>query len=317
MSAPPLGAVRAAGSFVSLGIALVLVLAGAAHGQDKGTVNPQPLPPLAHPDDPANAAKEVSARKPTPVPMAARAIGSYVRGCLAGAVALPINGKTWQVMRLSRNRNWGHPALIKFLERLAAKVPKVAGWPGLLVGDIAQPRGAPMLTGHTSHQIGLDADIWLTPMPNRELTREEREEMSATDMVAEDKLDVDPTKWTPAQGKVIKAAAQDPEVERIFVNAAIKKALCREAGSDRGWLTKVRPWWGHNYHFHVRMRCPADSPDCHGQPPAPPGDGCGADLAYWFKDSVLHPKPSPPSKPTPPLKVADLPPACRKVLMAP
>ncbi|MGA2125541.1 MAG: penicillin-insensitive murein endopeptidase [Xanthobacteraceae bacterium] len=301
-----------------LAVALAFaVAAGPACAQEKGTLNPAPLPPLAHPNDPATPAKDLAARKLTPVPMQARAIGTYVRGCLAGAVALPINGKTWQVMRLSRNRNWGHPELIAFLERLAEKVPKVAGWPGLLVGDVAQPRGAPMLTGHTSHQIGLDADIWLTPMPEHELSREEREEMSAVDMVAENRLDVDPARWTPQHGAVIKAAAQDPVVDRIFVNAAIKKALCREAGSDRDWLSKVRPWWGHNYHFHVRMRCPADSPECHGQPPVQPGDGCGAELAYWFKDSVLHPTPSPPSPPRPSIKVADLPPACRQVLMAP
>src|SRR5205085_5280717 len=119
--------------------------------------------------------------------------GTYGRGCLAGAVVPPINGEAWQVMRLSRNRNWGHPTLIRFLERLADKVPRVAGWPGLLVGDIAQPRGGPMLTGHTSHQIGLDADIWLTPMPDRQLSAEDREKMSPTKVVAAAKLDVDPT----------------------------------------------------------------------------------------------------------------------------
>jgi len=298
----------------SLLLTLVAVPAGA---QDKGTLNPQPLPPLAHPNDPATPAKELFARRTAPAPLAARSIGSYVRGCLAGAVALPINGKTWQVMRLSRNRNWGHPDLIKFLERLADKVPKVAGWPGLLVGDIAQARGGPMLTGHASHQIGLDADIWLTPMPKHELSREEREEMSATMVVARDRTDVDPQVWTHGHTEVIKAAAQDPAVERIFVNAAIKKALCRGAGSDREWLHKVRPWWGHDYHFHVRMRCPADNPDCHGQPEPGQGDGCGSELAWWFKDSVLHPKPSPPGPARTPMKMADLPAACQKVLAAP
>ncbi|HEV2957020.1 MAG TPA: penicillin-insensitive murein endopeptidase, partial [Xanthobacteraceae bacterium] len=138
-----------------LAAALALALATGARAQDKGTLNPQPLPPLAHPSDAATPASELFVRKVTPAPLAARAIGTYNRGCLAGAVALPINGKTWQVMRLSRDRNWGHPDLIAFLERLAAKAPKVAGWPGLLVGDIAQPRGGPTLTGHASHQIGL------------------------------------------------------------------------------------------------------------------------------------------------------------------
>ena len=289
----------------------------AARAQDKGTLNPEPLPPLAHPNAPSTPAKDLFARKPTPAPLAARAIGTYIRGCLAGAVALPINGKTWQVMRLSRDRNWGHPDLIRFLERLADKVPKVAGWPGLLVGDIAQPRGGPMLTGHASHQIGLDADIWLTPMPDRELTRAEREEMSATMVVAADRKDVDPSVWTHGHMEVIKAAAQDPVVERIFVNAAIKKALCREAGSDRGWLHAVRPWWGHDYHFHVRIRCPADNPGCHGQPEPASGDGCGSELKWWFSEGVLHPKPSPPGPTRKPMTMADLPAECRQVLTAP
>jgi penicillin-insensitive murein endopeptidase len=175
-----------------------------------------------------------------------------------------------------------------------------------------------MITGHASHQVGLDADIWLTPMPARELTRAEREEMSATMIVAADRKDVDPKIWTPAHGALIKAAAEDPQVQRIFVNPAIKRALCREAGADRSWLTKVRAYWGHDYHFHVRIRCPADSPDCKPQEPVPAGEGCGKDLDHWFTDAILHPKPSPlPSKPPPQLKMTDLPPACRQVLLAP
>ena len=249
-------------------LTVTLLAGGAASAQDRGSVNPKPLPPLANPNDPKNPAKELFGRKPVPANLQARSIGFYTRGCLAGGIALPINGKTWQVMRLSRNRNWGHPELVAFMERLAAKVPKVSNWPGLLVGDMTQPRGGPMLTGHGSHQVGLDADIWLTPMPRTPLSREEREEMSATNVVAEDKKDVDPRIWTPGHLAVIKAAAEDPKVERIFVNAAIKKALCRDAGKDRGFLHKVRPWWGHNYHFHVRIGCPPGSPECKGQDPA-------------------------------------------------
>ena len=86
-----------------------------------------------------------------------------------------------------------------------------------------------MLNGHASHQVGLDADIWLSPMPDRTLSREEREFMSATNVVRKDGLDVDPNKWTPQHLALIRAAARQPEVERIFVNAAIKKAICREA----------------------------------------------------------------------------------------
>ena len=290
----------------------LLAATACATAQDRGTLDSRPLPPLANPDDPGVPAKELFGRAVTPADLAARSIGFYSRGCLAGGEALPVNGEAWQVMRLSRNRNWGNPALVEFLERFATKVPKVSHWPGILVGDMSQPRGGPMFTGHASHQIGLDADIWLTPMPRHTLTRADREEMSATNVVRPDGLDVEPSRWTPDHLAVIRAAAQSPQVERIFVNAAIKKAICREAAGDRSWLTKVRPMWGHNYHFHIRIACPRGEAGCSDQDPVPSGDGCDQ-LAWWFKPAVLHPRPG---KPKPPMTMAALPPACRTVLHA-
>ena len=297
-----------------------IVSASPALAQDKGTVDAKPLPPLKNPNDPKLGAKELFARKYLPAAAdKPRVVGFYAHGCIAGAEGLPINGEAWQVMRLSRNRNWGHPDLVALLKRLSEKAHKDAGWPGILVGDMGQPRGGPALSGHASHQIGLDADIWLTPMPDHLLSREEREEMSATMMVRDDRLDIDPKVWTPGHLAVIRHAALEPSVQRIFVNAAIKKALCREAKGDKSWLSKVRPWYGHDYHFHIRMRCPSDSKDCNGQPEQDGDDGCSAsDLAYWFKDSVLHPEPpKEPAKPHPGITLAQLPAACKAVLNAP
>jgi penicillin-insensitive murein endopeptidase len=315
--------------FILPGLAMAAVATSAANAQDKGTVDPKPLPPLANPDDPKIPAKELFGRRATAAPLEARSIGFYAKGCLAGAVAMPINGKTWQVMRLSRNRNWGHPDLVRFLEELSEKGAKL-GWTGLLVGDISQARGGPMLTGHASHQVGLDADIWLTPMPKRELTRKEREEMSATMVVAKSRKDVDPKIWTPAHAAIIKAAAVNPQVERVFVNAAIKKELCKAPDTDRAWLRKVRPIYGHDYHFHIRMSCRPGESECRKQDPVPEGDGCGAALDWWFRDAVLYPKKAPPKKADPTEKkeakpkpkprgitMADLPAACRQVLLAP
>lgn len=291
----------------------VFVMGNAAvFAQDKGTLNPKPLPPLANPNDPKTPAKELFGRAAVPASMASDAIGFYSAGCLAGGVGLPLDGDTWQVMRLSRNRNWGHPRLIDFLERFAAKVPRLSGWPGLLVGDMSQPRGGPMITGHASHQVGLDADIWLTPMPERTLTRSERENMSATNVVRKDRLDIDPSIWTEGHFALIRAAAREREVQRIFVNPAIKRALCRDAGGDRAWLAKVRPMWGHNYHFHIRLTCPPDSSACAPQDPVPGNDGCGAELDRWFTPAMLNPKPG--GKPKPPMTMDKLPPACRMVL---
>jgi penicillin-insensitive murein endopeptidase len=295
------------------------VSASTALAQDKGSVDPKPLPPLANPKDPKLGAKELFGRKVLAAAMPTRVVGFYAKGCIAGAQALPIDGETWQVMRLSRNRNWAHPDMVALLERLSAKVHKDAGWPGILVGDMSQPRGGPMWTGHASHQVGLDADIWLTPMPDRRLSGNEREEMSAVMMVRADRLDIDPSAWTPNHLMLIRDAAQEPSVQRIFVNAAIKKALCREAKGDRSWLSKVRPMYGHDYHFHIRIKCPRGSTECESQPEPSDGEGCGtADLAYWFKDSVIHPKPSQgPPKPKPPMTLAQMPAACRQVLAAP
>jgi len=296
---------------------LILLLAGgSALAQDRGTLDDTPLPPLENPTSPKLAARELFARKPTPFPGPPRSIGFYSEGCLAGGTVLPVDGPAWQVMRLSRNRNWGNPKLVAFVERFATKAKPF--WNGLLVGDISQPRGGPMLSGHASHQVGLDADVWFKPMPDHVQSREEREFTSAINMVAENRREVDPNTWTHERTELVRTAAEDPVVERIFVNAAIKKAMCREAGREKGWLAKVRPWWGHDYHFHIRIFCPPDSPECKPQPPPEPGDGCGSELDYWFSDAVLHPvAPLIPEKPKPPLTLASLPSACRALALAP
>ncbi len=262
---------------------------------------------------PRDAAQRVFGLERSPAPGRAEAIGAYERGCLEGGVELPADGPNWQVMRPSRDRAWGHPALIAFIERLAAKLPAEAGWPGFLVGDIAQPRGGPMLTGHGSHQIGLDADIWLTPMPRRRLSTAERDEMSATDVVAADGEHVDPAVWNPSYRRMYEAVAREPQVARIFVNPAIKRELCREAGTDRAWLAKIRPWWGHDYHFHVRLLCPPGQAECRDQAPPPAGDGCGKELAWWFTPEALHPPPSHGK----PLLIGDLPHACAALAAMP
>jgi penicillin-insensitive murein DD-endopeptidase len=285
-----------------------------ALAQDPGTLNPEPLPPLPNPNSLTIPARELFGRKTTPLAGPARAIGSYADGCLAGAVALPISGPAWQVMRLSRDRNWGHPSLVAFIERLAENAKKI-GWNGLLIGDMAQPRGGPMLNGHSSHQIGLDADIWFTPMPDHELTSKEREFDTALDMVAKDRRDVDPKTWTHQRTELVHAATEDPVVTRIFVNPAIKKAMCRETRTDRSWLSKVRPWWGHDWHFHVRIACPPDSPLCKPQPPTGSGDGCGPELASWLKKT--EPPPPPTVKPRHNMTLAAMPVQCRAVVKAP
>jgi penicillin-insensitive murein endopeptidase len=227
-------------------------------------------------------------------------------------------------MRLSRNRNWGHPTLVKLVEKLAVDAKAQDGWPGLLVGDLSQPRGGPMTSGHASHQVGLDADIWLTPMPaDRRLTEREREDLSATSMLSSYSA-VDPKLFTDKHVKLIKRAASFPDVERIFVHPAIKKALCEATAkdTDRAWLSRVRPYYGHYYHFHIRIHCPPGSTNCENQPSAGTDDGCGKEVTHWI--SLVKPKkPGPPVEPKtttpapagkPPMSLDELPADCRAVL---
>ncbi len=245
-----------------------------------------------------------------------RPIGSYANGCMAGGVALPIDGPHWQVMRLSRNRNWGQPELVDFIEKLSADVAEHGGWNGLLIGDMSQPRGGPMITGHASHQIGLDVDIWLEPMPDHIMTRAEREKNGAQSVLVRGKrLTLDTRKWTGDDTLLLKRAASFAQVARVFVSAAIKKQLCETAGTDRAWLRKIRPWYGHDDHIHVRLSCPPGISGCVDQAAPAEGDGCGKELASWFRPPPPPPKHPPKPRPPPPEKtLASLPAACTGVL---
>jgi penicillin-insensitive murein endopeptidase len=260
----------------------------------------------------APTAMSLFGAKGTPSPHPPYSIGGTSRGCLAGGVALPETGPTWQAMRLSRNHNWGNPATVAFIEDLSRTATR-AGWRGLYVGDISQPRGGPV-KGHASHQTGLDVDIWYTPPPRLDLTRSERERLGAMIVRAGDQRSLNGN-WTRSHALVLEAAARDPRVNRIFVTAPVKLAMCADAGrGDAAWLRKVRPWWNHHDHFHVRLNCPRSVPGCVDPEPIPPGDGC-QDAIWWVTEALEPPDPAAPKpKPKPPLRLADLPPQCVEVL---
>lgn len=223
-------------------------------------------------------------------------------------------------MRLSRNRNWGHPEALKFIERLSREAVK-AGWKGLYVGDISQPRGGPMLTGHASHQVGLDMDIWMLPPTSLRLSRAQRESLSSINVRSADRRSVN-ANWTKAHHRILRAAARDRAVARIFVTAPVKLQMCKDApANDRAWLRKIRPWWGHNTHFHVRLNCPKGARDCRAQAAPPPGDGC-KEAIWWVTDALKPQKPrlstrplnAPRRRPKTQIVLADLPRQCTGVL---
>ena len=256
-------------------------------------------------------AQELFSAVQAPAAMQSKPIGFYSKGCLAGAAALPANGPTWQAMRLSRNRYWGHPELLDYIGKLSRDAAK-EGWRGLLVGDMSQPRGGPV-SGHASHQIGLDVDIWIQPMPSRTLSARERETVSAVSVVKPGPHVMPEENWDPALGRMIRRAALDSRVDRIFVAPGIKRKLCETATGNRSWLSRIRPYYGHDDHIHVRLSCPPGTP-CKSQAAPPAGDGCGAALAWWYTDEPY--KPAKPAKKPKPMLLSALPPLCRDVLNA-
>jgi penicillin-insensitive murein DD-endopeptidase len=267
------------------------------------------------------AANGPSAQAPMP-------IGSYARGCAAGLIELPESGPTWQAMRLSRGRNFGHPVMIDYLMGLSLAATQL-GWRGLYIGDISQPRGGPMTSGHASHQIGLDADIWMLPPLSLRLSRREREEISSIPVRSADQRSVT-ANWTASHHALLRAAASDKRVDRIFVAAAVKIEMCKSATeADTPWLQKIRPVAGHDTHFHVRLKCPRGASACQTQKPSVAslsngGNGCDKTLMWWVTDFLNPPKaPKKPKPETPPEKgprqftLNDLPAQCANVLQSP
>ncbi|WP_420557250.1 penicillin-insensitive murein endopeptidase [Roseovarius sp.] len=298
---------------------LALVLAGCGGSTaEQESVQPAVLSTQSIPADMRGVqAKQLFGAKRGGSQQAARPFGGYSKGCVAGAVQLPETGPTWQAMRLSRNRNWGHPETIDFIQKLSRFAATQPGWNGLYVGDISQPRGGPMLTGHASHQLGLDADIWLRPATNLNLSRAQRESLSSISLRRANGAYTNDN-YNRTHHEIMKAAAKDPRVARIFVFPGAKVRMCEEETGDRSWLRKIRPWYGHHYHFHVRLKCPRGAKGCVDQAAPPAGDGC-ADARQWQRN-ILNPPPpdpnAPPPKPRRELTLTDLPAQCLGVLQS-
>ncbi len=210
-------------------------------------------------------------------------IGRYAGGCLRGARALPAVGPGYRVVRRHRHRFFGHQSLLDFIRALGRR--SLAQRLGtLLVADLSQPRGGPMPHGHRSHQNGLDVDIWFAfqeELGAHELARLDATDTAPPSVLSHDGRGLEPGRWSARKVSLLRLAAEDPRVDRVFVNPVIKRALCAQSFPSP-WLRKLRPWWGHADHLHVRLRCARSDRRCEGSEPIPPGNGCDASLAWWF-----------------------------------
>jgi penicillin-insensitive murein endopeptidase len=249
----------------------------------------------------------------TAAPGPAQSIGFYTAGCLQGAQALPLDGPGHEAIRISRNRYWGQPAMLEYIQALAAKT-RAAGQAHLYIGDLGQPRGGPAPSGHASHQIGLDADIWFERQPGVRRAPADREHPRLRSLVRVDDSGIDEEVFNEQHVLLLRLAAQMPHLDRIFVNKFIKERLCQTVGGNRAWLNKLVVWAGHDAHFHVRLYCPPGNPQCQPQAGYYGDDGCGEPLQLWFtRPPVTLPPPGTPQAPYRP----KLPAACAAVLNAP
>lgn len=223
----------------------------------------------------------------TPYASQASAIGGYANGCLKGAKALPLDGAGYQVIRPQRQRYFGHPQLIEFIEQFSISLNQ-QGSDDILIGDMSMPRGGNFTHGHSSHQIGLDVDVWFK-QASKVLSADELAQPTVLDLVNKKQFTLNTRLWSMQQTQMIKIAAEDRRVARIFVSPVIKQHLCDLGLDNDAWLQKVRPWWGHTYHMHVRLRCPSDNPLCRDQAKIPIGNGCN-ELGWW-KSQLIQAQP--------------------------
>ena len=296
-------------------IGIILAL-GSCQGGAQTTAPAVAAAPSPNAND-TRLAKPLFSAVATPSAQTPAPYGGYSRGCQAGAMALAETGPTWQAMRLSRNRFWGQPELLDYVEDLSAAAATIPGWAGIYVGDMSQPRGGPMAGGHASHQSGLDVDIWMDAPQRLNLSQADRESISASNFQRAGGAYTNDN-WTAGQEAFVRLAASDPRVARIFIFAGAKVAMCDHATGDLSWLHNVRPWYGHNDHIHVRLNCPTGATGCQEQDPIPAGDGCD-DARQWVAD-ILNPPPpdpnAPPAVPRAELTMAALPGQCLGVLNA-
>lgn len=212
--------------------------------------------------------------------------GSYTAGCINGAIKLAEKGTGYKNTSALNERNYAHESLINAITKLSESTHAKYG-ANLLIGDLSHARGGPAsikTSAHRSHQNGLDADIWYKTVPDDFVVNSA---ITAQSVLTRSGRSISRKHWKTINSDIIRSAARYQNVERILVNPAIKKQLCKEYKNAK-WLRKVRPWWGHSKHFHLRMSCPKSNKHCKKQDPTPNKSGCGAELDWWFSEEAAN-----------------------------
>jgi penicillin-insensitive murein endopeptidase len=211
--------------------------------------------------------------------------GNPNAGCLLGGMPLEDHGVGFQIVAPNREfAHFGHPAGLNFIRELGRDYAEHNF--AALIGDVSMPRGGPFTFQHASHQLGIEFDVWFLVDPrlmDGPLTVEQRRSLHSYYVADSDANVLLVNKFKPEHEAMIRMAAQKPEVHSIFVHPTIKKRFCADKANHQPWLAKLRPWWGHDEHMHVRLKCPTGQTACEDKAP-PPGIACDSSLDWWFSD---------------------------------
>jgi len=247
-----------------------------------------------------------------------QSIGTGSAGCLQGAESLTPDGPGFHVMRISRRRFYGHPALIQALREISAEAYQ-AKLGTLLIGDLSQPRGGPSNSNHVSHQSGLNVDLWIqqaedfaqTGVTPTGLSLDARENFYARSVLFSDRLELNPSFWSDKKTELLKKIASRKDLDRVLVSPAIKKFFCERFNSPENisWMSKIRPWYGHDDHFHLTFKCPENDLLCVPPKPVVQDNACDATLEWWWSEEARQVKEAPAEKPS-----VTLPERCNEVL---
>lgn len=206
-----------------------------------------------------------------------QALGFYSNGSLENASHTGDSSPDFVKLFLWRDRAWSTFDMSTILQTTAASVHALhPDGERMQIGDIAQKVGG-FLSGHASHQNGLDADVAYF----RKDHHEQDPAVNGFAYIYVQKGGVlDPVFDVARNWDAYKAIADTGRLDRIFMDPVIKRGFCAyakttgELESRKELLRRLRPLENHQDHFHVRITCPIDSPKCQAQLPPPEGDGC-------------------------------------------
>ena len=209
---------------------------------------------------------------------ASEAIGYYSSGSIKGAESIQDRGTPIRKLFVQRGRFFGTQQIQDIISNAADFVRQEFPESEVLqVGDISNKNGG-LIKEHGSHQNGLDADlVYLTR--NGKLQSQTaaywQEEFVKSGVVTSNFN-------TERNLALFKHLIMESEVERIFVDAAIKKHFCSYARKNNllndfettETLRRLRVEKLHTNHFHMRIKCPTTDLKCKTQSAVPAGTGC-------------------------------------------